>query len=55
MGRALVAAVEGWVRERGYWELGSDVELDNAASLDAHAALGFEPVQRVQFFRKVLR
>lgn len=55
VGRALVAAVEGWCREEGYDELGSDVELDNAISLRAHAALGFEPTLRVQFFRKRLR
>jgi hypothetical protein len=34
-------------------ELASDVELDND-SLQAHAALGFEPFGRVQFFRKPL-
>lgn len=54
VGRALVAAVEHWCRENGYRELGSDVELDNDASLRAHAALGFEPTVRVQFFRKRL-
>jgi aminoglycoside 6'-N-acetyltransferase I len=54
VGRELVSAVEQWARQHGYWELGSDVELENAVSLEAHAALGFEPVQRVQFFRKVL-
>jgi aminoglycoside 6'-N-acetyltransferase I len=54
VGRALVSAVEEWCRERGYDELGSDVELDNEASLRAHAALGFEPTLRVQFFRKRL-
>ena len=54
VGRALVAAVERWARDAGYDELGSDVELDNAVSLHAHAALGFEPTLRVQFFRKRL-
>ena len=54
VGRALVTAVERWCREHGYRELGSDVELDNDVSLRAHAALGFEPTQRVQFFRKRL-
>lgn len=54
VGRALMAAVEGWCQEQGYRELGSDVELENLISLEAHAALGFEPVERVQFFRKVL-
>jgi aminoglycoside 6'-N-acetyltransferase I len=54
VGRALVAAVEQWCREHGYAELGSDVELHNDSSLRAHAALGFEPTLRVQFFRKRL-
>jgi aminoglycoside 6'-N-acetyltransferase I len=54
VGRALVRAVEQWSREHGYGELGSDVELDNDVSLRAHAALGFEPTLRVQFFRKRL-
>lgn len=54
VGRALVAAVERWCREEGYDELGSDVELDNTISLQAHAAMGFEPTLRVQYFRKRL-
>ncbi len=52
VGRALVSAVEDWARAHGYRELGSDVELDNSGSLEAHQKLGFEPVLRVQFFRK---
>lgn len=55
VGRALMAAVEQWSLDRGYLELGSDVELDNATSLRAHAAIGFEPTLRVQYFRKRLR
>lgn len=54
VGRKLVAAVEQWCRKQGFMELGSDVELDNIASLQAHAALGFEPTIRLQFFRKIL-
>jgi aminoglycoside 6'-N-acetyltransferase I len=54
VGRALVSAVEDWCREHGYRELGSDVELWNEGSLRAHAALGFEPTMRLQFFRKRL-
>jgi aminoglycoside 6'-N-acetyltransferase I len=54
VGRALVSAVEAWCREHGYSELGSDVELDNAPSLEAHDALGFERTLRLQFFRKLL-
>jgi aminoglycoside 6'-N-acetyltransferase I len=55
VGRALVAAVEQWCLQHGHHELGSDVELDNEVSLRAHAALGFEPTLRLQFFRKRLR
>ena len=54
VGRALFAAVEQWCRENGFHELGSDVELRNDVSLQAHAALGFEPTLRLQFFRKDL-
>lgn len=52
VGRALIEAVEQWCRERGYNELGSDVELHNDVSLRAHAALGFEPTVKLQYFRK---
>jgi aminoglycoside 6'-N-acetyltransferase I len=55
VGRALVDAVERWCLEHGHHELGSDVEVDNEVSLRAHAALGFEPTLRLQFFRKRLR
>jgi GNAT superfamily N-acetyltransferase len=55
VGRALFGAVERWCRQHGYQELGSDVELENATSLEAHRALGFEPTIRLQFFRKQLR
>lgn len=54
VGRALVSACEAWAREQGFSELGSDVLLENAISLDAHARLGFTPVERVQYFRKAL-
>ena len=55
VGRTLVAAVEDWCRAHGFDELGSDVEVDNAASLRGHEALGFEPTLRLQFFRRRLR
>lgn len=54
VGRALIDAIEQWAHDNGYTELGSDVELHNDISLIAHAALGFEPTLRVQFFRKRL-
>jgi aminoglycoside 6'-N-acetyltransferase I len=54
VGRALVAEVERWARARGYTELGSDTWLENTASIAAHEALGFEPTERLQMFRKRL-
>lgn len=55
IGRALFDAIENWCRAHGYTELASDVELENTGSLAAHAALGFKPTLRLQFFRKSLR
>lgn len=54
VGRALVGAVEEWCRGHGHAELGSDVEVENTVSQRAHAALGFEPTLRLQFYRKAL-
>ena len=54
IGRALIEAVEQCCREHGYTELGSDVEVDNAGSVKAHADLGFESTLQLQFFRKRL-
>jgi aminoglycoside 6'-N-acetyltransferase I len=54
VGRALIAAVEAWARERGFHELGSDALLDNVLSHTAHLALGFEERERTVNFRKYL-
>src|SRR5262245_9162181 len=54
VGRALIVAVEGWARDRGFTELGSDVELDNVISQQAHEALGFEERERTVWYRKRL-
>jgi aminoglycoside 6'-N-acetyltransferase I len=54
VGRALMAAAADWARHRGFTELGSDVEIDNVGSQDAHKALGFEERERVVYFRKRL-
>jgi aminoglycoside 6'-N-acetyltransferase I len=54
IGRALIAAVEKWARARGFTELGSDADLDNTLSHQAHQALGFEERERVIYFRKRL-
>jgi aminoglycoside 6'-N-acetyltransferase I len=54
VGRELMDAAEEWARGRGLSEVGSDVLLENAGSIAAHGALGFEEVQRVVCFRKQL-
>jgi aminoglycoside 6'-N-acetyltransferase I len=54
IGRALIDRAEAWAREAGFTELGSDVLVDNAISLQAHRRLGFLPTERLQFFRKSL-
>ncbi|WP_266364673.1 aminoglycoside 6'-N-acetyltransferase [Tellurirhabdus rosea] len=52
IGAALVRAAETWARQLGCTEMASDVELDNAVSLRAHAALGYDEVERLVCFRK---
>jgi aminoglycoside 6'-N-acetyltransferase I len=54
IGRALVAAAEDWARAQGCREMASDTWLDNEGSQRAHAALGFEVVDRCVHFRKPL-
>ena len=54
IGRALVAAVELWVREQLCSEIASDAWLDNKESHLAHHAYGFVETERVVYFRKSL-
>ena len=54
VGRDLMRAGETWARERGFVELASDAELHNAGALRAHQACGFEEVERLVKFRKML-
>ncbi|MFO7682424.1 MAG: GNAT family N-acetyltransferase [Chloroflexota bacterium] len=54
VGRRLIDAVEEWARAQGYYEIASDAELHNTLSHQAHAALGFEEVERTVSFRKPL-
>ncbi len=54
-GRELVRAAEAWAVERGMIELASDAEMENEASIAAHAALGFRETFRVVQFLKPLR
>jgi aminoglycoside 6'-N-acetyltransferase I len=55
IGRALVAAAEAHARAAGHHEIASDVELENAGSIAAHLALGYEEVERIVCFRRSLR
>ena len=55
VGAQLVAAAENWAREQGCTEMGSDTQVDNAQSLQAHLRLGYEIAERSILFRKSLR
>ena len=55
VGRALVAAAEAWARGRGSREIASDARLDNVVSHAAHRRAGYEEVDRVVQFRKILK
>jgi aminoglycoside 6'-N-acetyltransferase I len=54
VGRALMTAAEDWSRSQGARELASDTWIDEEPSQRAHAALGFEVVDRCVHFRKTL-
>ena len=55
IGRALVEAAEARARAMGHHEIASDAELENAGSIAAHLALGYEEVERGVSFRRSLR
>ena len=52
--RELLAACEGWAREKGCSEFASDCELSNAQSLQFHLNVGFEEANRIICFTKKL-
>jgi aminoglycoside 6'-N-acetyltransferase I len=54
IGAALMHAAQQWAIAQGFDELGSDVRVDNTLSMLVHRRLGFEPTERLQFFRKNL-
>jgi aminoglycoside 6'-N-acetyltransferase I len=54
IGSQLIAAAEDWARSKGCVEMASDTWLDDEMSLQAHAALGYEVVDRCIHFRKPL-
>ena len=51
--RALFGAVKAWAVGQGVTEIGSDALLENTDSHRMHAALGFEEMERVVYFRYV--
>lgn len=55
IGTRLIAHAEAFVAARGFRELGSDTQIDNAASQAAHVAWGFSETERVVYFRKLLK
>lgn len=52
--KELLSECEKWAREKGCEEFASDCEIDNAASLGFHMALGFEEANRIICFTKKL-
>jgi aminoglycoside 6'-N-acetyltransferase I len=52
--RALLDAVIIWAKAQGCRELASDSLLPNTDAHAAHRALGFEEMERVVYFRKIL-
>lgn len=54
IGAALMAEAEDWARDRGLKEMASDAEISNAASLEAHLALGYRETERLVHFAKTL-
>jgi aminoglycoside 6'-N-acetyltransferase I len=54
IGARLIEAAESFARSRGYRELASDTEWHNVVSQQAHRRLGFEELDRVVLYRKVL-
>lgn len=54
VGRALMVAAERWARERGHVEMASDALVENRLSHRVHRALGFDEVERIVVFRKLL-
>jgi aminoglycoside 6'-N-acetyltransferase I len=54
LGTLLVQAAEVWARNQGLKEMASDTQIENAVSIQAHKVLGYEEVERIVCFRKVL-
>lgn len=55
LGQQLIQAAERWALSLGICEMASDCLVENEVSLMAHLAVGFEEVERIICFRKVLK
>lgn len=55
LGQQLIQATERWALSLGICEMASDCLVENEVSLMAHLAVGFEEVERIICFRKVLK
>lgn len=55
IGRALIRATVEWAKAHDYPHLASDAELENTQSHMAHAACGFEEIDRVVQYRMALK
>jgi aminoglycoside 6'-N-acetyltransferase I len=52
--KSLITAAERWAKGQGLHELASDTDLDNKASIQMHARLGFHEANRnVHFVKKI--
>lgn len=49
-----IAAIEAFVSDKGFRDLGSDTPEDNILSEEAHRGWGFAETERVVYFRKSL-
>ena len=54
VGKALLAAVEEWSRQKGYKQLASDALIDNTTGVEIHKQLGFIEIERTVHFIKKL-
>ena len=54
VGKKLLAEAEEWARSQDCVEMASDALIDNELSQRAHAALGYEVVDRCVHYRKRL-
>ena len=54
IGKALMNAAENWARSQGLHEIASDTWLENDISINAHLKMGYEEVERLVHFVKIL-